>query len=153
MKIEFTKKQYKLLMDLVYAGNILINGFRDQEEINKEYEGLEYYIYSLAKEYGWQDYVEYDEEFKEYFPTKKFDEHMREKIYEYDDYVFWSKLPIELARRDAAKKLKEDINEENFNDFLKLVCKLEEKYERELEENGLDNVEIRSGDKKLTIAK
>lgn len=153
MKVEFTKKQYKMLMDLVYAGNILINGFRDQEEIDKDYEGLEYYIYSLAKEYGWQDYVEYDKEFNEYFPTKKFDEHMREKICDYDNYVFWSKLPFEMARRDAVKKFKEDITEENFNDFLKLVCKLEEKYERELEENGLENVEICSKDEKLTYNK
>lgn len=36
MKIEFTNKQYKLLMDLVYAGNILINGSREQEDINKK---------------------------------------------------------------------------------------------------------------------
>lgn len=142
MKIEFTDKQYKLLMDLVYAGNILINGFKEDKEISKAYEDLEYYIYSFAKEYASEDYVEYDKEFKEYSPTQKFDEHMREKIYEYDNYVFWSKLPTEMARRDAARQFKEDINEENFKEFLKLACKLEQKYEKELEENGLEHVEI-----------
>jgi hypothetical protein len=149
MKIEFTNEQYKLLMDLVYAGNILINGFRDQDDINKEYEDLEYYIYSFAKEYEAADYVEYDKEFKEYFPTKKFDEHMREKVYEYDNYVFWAKLPTEMARRDAARQFKEDINEENLKKFFKLACKLEEKYEKELEENGLENVEIYSSEKRM----
>lgn len=148
MKIEFTNKQYKLLMDLAYAGNILINGFREKKDVNKEYEDLEYYIYSFAKEYDFEEYVQYDKEFKGYFPTKKFDEEMRKKICDYDNYVFWSRLPAEMARRDAEREFKDDINEENFKEFLKLVCKLEEKYEKELEKNGLEYVKIWSDKKK-----
>lgn len=142
MKIEFTNKQYKILMELVYAGNILINGFREKKDVNKEYEELEYYIYSFAKEYNFAEYVQYDEEFDGHFPTKKFDGYMREKIYDYDNYVFWSKLPTEMARRDAAGEFEDEINEENFKEFLKLLCKLEEKYEKELEKNGLEYVKI-----------
>ncbi len=99
MKIDFTREQYKLLINMIYAGNILINGFRDKQEINRGYEKLEYYIYSYAKEFGCEDYVEYDNEFKEHFPTSKFDKHMRDKIHEYDDYVYKSRLLTDVVKR------------------------------------------------------
>jgi len=123
MKIDFNREQYRLLINLIYAGNILMNGFRDKEEINKEYQELEYYIYSFAKEFDCEDYIEYDNEFNEHFPTLQFDEYMRKKIYEYDNYVFCTKLLTEIAEMDIAKNFDED-DIDNFNKFLKVMCKL-----------------------------
>ena len=49
MKINFTKKQYRRLIDSVFLGDMVINGIRIQEEQIKEYEELRKYIYSFSK--------------------------------------------------------------------------------------------------------
>ena len=48
MKIECTKEEFKTLMDLVYAGNLLINGPRSKEERVEAYANMEQEIYKMA---------------------------------------------------------------------------------------------------------
>lgn len=122
MKIDFNKEQYRLLIKLIYAGNILMNGFRDKEEINKEYEELEYYIYSFAKDFDCEAFIEYDDEFEESFPTPQFDGYMRKKISDYENYVFWTKLLTEISDKSITKEFNKNID--NFKKDLKVMRKL-----------------------------
>ena len=52
MKINFTKKQYKQLLDLVYLGEWTANSSKEADERNEEYSALFRYICSFAKEFG-----------------------------------------------------------------------------------------------------
>lgn len=143
MKIECTKEEFRTLLDLVYAGNILINSTRSQEERIEEYAQMEQKIFALAKSFGLEDLIEYDEEFGEYMPTHEFEEsEFNEYIDEYDTRVFWEELIMRLARRDALNYVG-DVDPEMTKAQLKeMQLGLEEKYEEEIEANGIANLKI-----------
>lgn len=143
MKINITKNQYRLLLDIVHAGNTMINGIRNQDELIKEYEELEQYIFSFAKDFGFEDLIEYDKQYKEYMPTREFDETIVEELIdEYDDYVFWQELEGNLAKRDVFKEFNGIINEDNREEALRRQFQIESNYEDEFINNGLNNVSI-----------
>lgn len=142
MKIDFTKEQFKVLMELVYLGDSIVNDFNVPSEIEEKYEGIENYIYSFCSHFGYRDYVDYSSEYDLYFPTYKFDKEVERKIQNYDENVFYRELVNKLARRDAKKKFKQKINQDNLTEFLRLQFKIEEKYDNELLKNDLENVKV-----------
>ena len=66
MEIKLTKEQYENLLKLVFMGSWMANAFRVKDTV-KKFEELEDYIYSFAKDFGLENYVEYDEKFKKYW--------------------------------------------------------------------------------------
>lgn len=143
MKIECTKEEFKVLMDLVYAGNLLINGTRSQEERVEAYADMEQQMFKMSKEFGLEGLVEYSEEFNEYMPTHEYEEdEFNDYIDAYDTSVFWDELVMRLARRDALNYAG-DVDQNITKAALKeMQLKLEEKYEEEIEANGLMNLKI-----------
>lgn len=143
MKIECTKEEFEALFDLVYAGNILINGMRNSEERLQKHSDMEQKIFAMAKEFGLDNVVEYDEEFKEYMPTHEYEEgEINECIDQYETRVFWEELVMRLARRDAlnyAGDVDQNITKAALN---KMQLELEEKYEEEIQENGIMHLKI-----------
>ncbi|QEH68312.1 hypothetical protein QTL86_12485 [Cellulosilyticum sp. ST5] len=143
MKIECTKEEFKVLLDMVYAGNILINSMRSQEEKIEEYANMEQFFLSKAKEYGLENIAEYDEEYSEYIPTREYeDEDFNGYIDEYETRVFWEELIMRLARRDAlnyAGDVDQDITKAALKE---MQLKLEDKYEEEIEANGIMNLKV-----------
>lgn len=143
MKIECTKEEFKVLLDMVYAGNILINSMRSQEEKIEEYANMEQFFLSKAKEYGLENIAEYDEEYSEYIPTREYeDENFNGYIDEYETRVFWEELIMRLARRDAlnyAGDVDQDITKAALKE---MQLKLEDKYEEEIEANGIMNLKV-----------
>ena len=51
MEMKFTKAQYRRLLDVVYAGMMVVNGDRIPDRI-QEYEEIEQYIYAQAQKFG-----------------------------------------------------------------------------------------------------
>lgn len=143
MKIECTKEEFKTLMDLVYAGNLLINGTRPQAERIKNYADMEQMLYKMAQEFELGDLVEYSEEFGEYMPTHEYEEdEFNDYIDEYDTNVFWEELVMRLARRDALNYAG-DVDQNITKAALKeMQLGFEEKYQEEIEANGLMNLKI-----------
>lgn len=143
MKIECTKEEFKTLMDLVYAGNLLINGPRSKEERVQVYADMEQTIFKMAESFDLKGLVEYDDEFKEYIPTHEYEEdEFNDYIDEYDTTVFWDELVMRLARRDALNYAG-DVDQNITKAALKeMQLSLEEKYEEEIEENGIMNLKI-----------
>lgn len=147
MKINFTKKQYENLLKIVYLGNWMANAIHDRSEedpIDKDLEEIENYIFSFAKDFGLDNYVEYDEGHKKYFPTNDFDELAHKYIEEYDDDAFWEELSGRLGERDFLEKYpKEEIEKMDKEDhFLKeMDCQIY--WEEEFEKNGLKKIGIR----------
>lgn len=143
MKLECTKEEFKALMDLVCAGNLLINGPRSKEERVKVYEEMEQTIYKMAKDNGCGELIEYSEEFGEYMPTHEYEEDtFNEYIDAYDTSVFWDELVLRLARRDALNYAG-DVDQNITRAALKeMQLGFEEKYEEEIAENGIMNLKI-----------
>lgn len=143
MKFECSKEEFKVLMDLVYAGNLLINGPRSKEERIESYSNMEQTVFAMAKEYGLGELVEYDEEYEEYMPAHEYEEdEFNEYIDAYDTAVFWDELVMRLARRDALNYAG-DVDQNITKAALKeMQLKLEEQYEEEIADNGIMNLKI-----------
>lgn len=143
MKIECTKEEFKVLMDLVYAGNLLINGPKSKEERIERYADMEQKIFAMAKEYGLDELIEYDEEFEEYMPTHEYEEdEFNEYIDEYDTSVFWEELVMRLARRDALNYAGDVDQNVSPAALREMQLKWEEQYEEEIADNGIMNLKI-----------
>jgi hypothetical protein len=145
MKIDFTKKQYESLLKVVYMGNEMVNSILDDSEEN-EFDEIEQYIFSFAKDFGLEASVEYDEKEETYYPSQQLEEDKAvvEYTHRYDDYTFWDKLIYNLARRDMVKECGEEkvakmSNEETFVKEQSFA----EKYEKEFTDYGLRNLIVK----------
>jgi hypothetical protein len=143
MKINFTNKEYRLLLDMVEIAEWVLNAHKtaSSDEI-KKYSDLYQKILSYAKDMGFENLIIYDKNLDGYFATSEYEEseHMR-YIEEFEDDVFWDALPHRLAERDLIKEVGEKKYEEM--EFVKRATKLvelESIYYKELEENGIDNL-------------
>ena len=70
MTIEFTKDQYKTLLRLMYCGEWMLNSYKiNKDKIYKETGEFEQYIFSFAKEFKLDKWIEYDDEDGMYYPS------------------------------------------------------------------------------------
>jgi len=140
IQINLTQEQFKALVEMAYLGNWMINAIHVDRI--KKYDELEQHIYSYANEAGLQDSIEFDEEFKQYFPVKEFEEGILNTFKdEYDEETFWEDLIAELANRDLIRQY----GEKAFNQLPKekqfeARGAAEEKYSKEFERNGVENL-------------
>jgi L-rhamnose mutarotase len=143
MKINFTNKEYRLLLDMVEIAEWVLNAHKtaSSDEI-KKYSDLYQKILSYAKDMGFENLIIYDKNLDGYFATSEYEEseHMR-YIEEFEDDVFWDALPHRLAVRDLVKEVGEKKYEEmEFVERATKLLELESIYYKELEENGIDNL-------------
>ena len=148
MQIELNSKQYEKLLKLVFLGEWMINAHHignDKDPRHEEYDEIKRHLYKHAKEAGLENFVEYDKKANEWYASWEFemetDVHQFQE--EYDEDVFWSEFSRRLADRDAhekygSKKLKAMSGEKR----IALFSELEDKYEKEIEKNGLKNIRI-----------
>ena len=146
MKINFTKKEYQTLVEMLLVADWVITGHEEEErEATKPYKELRKKVLSQHKEMGMEDAFEYSPEHDDYFETAAYEEeapHMR-FIDEYDEQVFWIDLANRLAHRDLAAEetlsVKEPLGEK---ERTKKFFELTGRYEEEFAENGLANVRL-----------
>jgi hypothetical protein len=143
MKINYTKKEYRLLLDMVEIAEWVLNAHKSDpsDEINI-YSELYQKILSHAKEMGFENLITHDKDLGGYFATAEYEEsgHMR-YIEEFEDDVFWDALPNRLAVRDLVKQVGEKKYEEmEFVERATKLVELESVYYDELEEHGIDNL-------------
>jgi hypothetical protein len=143
MKINFTKNEYRLLLDMVEMAEWVLNAHRtDPSDEVKKYSELYQRILSHAKEMGFENLITFDKNLDGYFATAEYEEseHMR-YIEEFEDDVFWEALPHRLAVRDLVQQFGEKkYTEMGFEERVSKIFELEAIYNKELEENGIDNM-------------
>ena len=143
MKINIKKNEYRLLLDMVEIAEWVLNSHRtDSSDEIKQYSELYQKILSHAKEMGFENLITYDESLDGYYATAEYEEseHMR-YIEEFEDDVFWEALPHRLAVRDLVKQFGEKkYKEMEFEERVSKILELEASYNKELEENGIDNM-------------
>ena len=111
-----------------------------------QYKKVEQKILSFAKQYDCEDLIEYDNNFKEYYPTKAYEDgEYRKLIEKYDNDTFWD----ELADRLSLQNLIEEVGEEKYKKMdpkerLIRYGKFEEKYHEEFKNNGLKNIKFKA---------
>ncbi|MDR2017999.1 MAG: hypothetical protein LBQ00_03875 [Syntrophobacterales bacterium] len=144
MKIDFTKEQFELLLKAVYLGNWMVRF--TEESTETDFDTIEGYVFSLAKKFGLEHYVNYYDEEGKCSPSKKFEEspEIEGLIQRYDDFTFWEKLIYNLARRDMDHKYSErGIARMSPEEHLAKEQPFIEKYEKEFETHGLKNLVIK----------
>ena len=133
MTIEFTDKEFRRLLDMVYIGNWILNSARVNDRF-EDYDKIEEKLFSLCPKFGM---FALSEQYRGHtLPSKAFEEGgIHEAIADYEDAVFYSILAEELARRDLGF---EDCDPDDFDD---LSARIDE-YLDEFEKNGLSGVNV-----------
>ena len=133
MQIEFTKKEFRRLLDMVYIGNWILNSTRGDDRFT-DYDNLESKLFALCRQNGMDALVE--RWHGEDVPSKAFsDGGIHEAIMDYEDTVFYEILAEELARRDLG------LENSDPEDATELTNRMDE-YMAEFEKNGLNTINI-----------
>lgn len=153
MKVAFTAKEYRQLLELVHLGMWVVTGYQGEDTaVAKRYFALDQRLMELATEMGCADLVELRPD-GTLQPSPKLaeDERMKELQLDFQNDAFWHELVQRLADRDyagaTARRALETPGIEpppSSEDQLKL---LEEKYWEEFEKNDLANIVLLRGGK------
>ncbi len=144
MKINFTKREYRTLLEMLYLADWMLHA-HVAGHTEDAYHTLEQKIMSFASEFGCEDLVEHSKSFNEYFPTRTFEEAgaIRGYINDYNDATFWDELISRLAERDIFRKhTDEELNRMTGEDRGTLFWQSEKHYADEFSINGLDRIKI-----------
>lgn len=141
--LALSKEQFKTLMKMVYVANWVANGRRTEENFLPDYEELEEYVFSRAKEAGFPDaaFKHKTEDRGEHFhPSRsfEFDRELERVIADYDEETFFDELAERFAERAMRARFganaKTKLSPEEFaEEFGQLV----DKYDEEIMEHGL----------------
>ena len=73
MKIDTTKEEYRLLLDMLSISDWVMNSYKLEDDPETEpYAAFEQKLLSYAKDFGFDNLVQYDAE-EEYFPTAEYE--------------------------------------------------------------------------------
>lgn len=126
MQIDLSSKEFRLLLDLVYIGNWVLNSTRGEDRF-QDYDNLESKIFSLSPTLSepWNGTV---------IPSRAYAEGgIHEAIAYYEDNVFYEILAEELSRRDMDYP---DITDENYDE---IVTRMDQ-YMSEFQSSGVDHL-------------
>ena len=146
MKMNFTKKEYQTLVEMLLAADWVMTGHEDEErEETKPYRELRKMVLSHYTEMGMAESFEYSEKENEYFETAAYEAsapHMR-FIEAYNEQVFWEELASRLAARDLAAEATLGVEgSRSEEEWATRVFEVNDRYEEEFAENGLANLRL-----------
>ena len=148
MKINFTKKEFRLLIDIFEITEWVLHAHKTTEpEETKKYSELIQKIFSYADQIGCTDLIKYDNRLEGYYATRKYEEESEHMAYieEFEDDVFWEELTHRLAVRDLVAQEGEDTYQKmDISERASKIFDLEGWYEKEFIENGLRNIKVES---------
>ena len=131
MYIDLSKKEFRLLLDLAYIGNWVLNSTRGEDRF-APYDDLESKLFGLCREHGMDVLVEKWNGLD--IPSKAYcDGGIHEAIAFYEDNIFYEILAEELSRRDMEYP---QISEENYDE---IVVRMNQ-YMTEFQASGLDHL-------------
>ncbi|HLC70083.1 MAG TPA: hypothetical protein VJH75_03495 [Patescibacteria group bacterium] len=141
MLLQFSDKQFKKLLQLVYTGNFIVSCNKDERgESCSEEEEIENLLLEAALQNNFSEVEEYEGElmWKEDYEHKYYDE-----IHEFSEEEAWRKLEFWLAE-EIIKKLFAHKEWEGLSDKQKFFirCTVEEKFAQEFEKHGLGRLKI-----------
>lgn len=146
MNINFTEKEYRLLLDMVFIADwVMTSHDPDQGSDDDPYQMLFQKIYSYAGEMGCGDLVEGVMESNRYFPSRKYEDEsdVFEWIDEYNAMNFWEELIERLTERDVLEHAPPGERERmGVEEFWRRAAPFEQRYAAELEKYGIDRLVV-----------
>ncbi len=145
LKINFTKKEYRHLLDLITLGEWVINAHRvGSEGRPKHYEDLIQKIYRFSKEMDCDDIIDYAKSDDHYYPN---DEYMMESemcgyMEQFEADSMWEQLVASLGERDMVKQHGARLKDMQPEERMKISWEAESVWGEEFEKHGLDRLVI-----------
>ena len=131
MQIDLSKRQFRMLLDMVYIGNWVLNSTRGEDRF-REYDDLESKLFALCRGQG-MDVLAQDWE-GTVVPSQAYAEGgIHEAIAYYEDNIFYEILAEELSRRDMNYP---EITDDNYAEILGRM----DHYMTEFQHSGLDHL-------------
>ena len=131
MQINLSSKEFRLLLDMVYIGNWVLNATRGEDRF-RPYDELESKLFGLCRDNGMKVLVERWN--GEDVPSKAYcDGGIHEAIAFYEDNIFYEILAEELSRRDMQYP---EINEDNYDEITNRMAQ----YMTEFQASGVDHL-------------
>lgn len=131
MTIDLSVKEFRMLLDMVYIGNWILNSTRGNDRF-AQYDDLESKLFALARRNGMEVLAEDWE--NTVIPSRAYQQGgIHEVIALYEDTVFYEILAEELARRDMDYP---DITEDNFDEINTRMAR----YMTEFQQSGVDHL-------------
>lgn len=147
MKIEISRKEYRVLLDVFHIADWVLHAYKTEEgPETEEFRELEQKFLALAGEMGFGNLVEYDAETEKYFPTREYEDTsaVMEAIVDYDNESFWDELTERLASRDLIRQEgKDKVLAMDFEERLDKIEALRGKYSDEFYQNGLNRLYLK----------
>lgn len=144
MKISFSKKEYKLLLDLLYLADWMILAHETGLEKFSKYSNLLKKIFSYYKEMGAEDLIEYCDESKDYHPNSEYEDKLHETFIDpYNEETFWEEFLTRLAHRDLLNLI--GIEKYTTMDKIERFTQLEtirDFYIKEFANHGIDHIKL-----------
>ena len=131
MQIDLTSREFRLLLDMVYIGNWVLNSTRGEDRF-QDYDNIESKLFALCRKHGmavlaqdWENTV---------VPSEAYaNGGIHEAIAYYEDNVFYEILAEELSRRDMDYP---EINEDNYDEIITRM----DRYMSEFRNSGVQNL-------------
>lgn len=145
MKIHFTKKEYRLLVEMICIADWVMNSHHvGPVELNAEHKLLYQKLLSFSESMQADDIIEYARDVNEHYQTNDHEEMLHDKYIEpYDNETFWDELIDRLSEQEFVKEFGiEKIREMSRDERMILTMRIEEKYGLEFEKHGLENVVV-----------
>lgn len=140
MNLSLQPDEYRKLIELAHLGEWLINAHHDPDFQD---EAATQTLQKLLAAHPSTEGVGKDEETGDHFMKSEWVEKLYDTyIMDYDDHVFWDELTERLAQRDLAKQRGVNLEDIDRDEDLLELRPLEERYRLELEERGVERIEI-----------
>jgi len=151
MKVPFTAKEYRQLLELVHLGMWSVTGYQGEDTAAaKRYFNLDQKLLAMAVDLGCADLVERRDD-GALQPSAKLaeDDRLRELQSEFQNDVFWHEIVARLADRDLAgqegRRTIDTPGVERPPTTDERLKKIEDGYWKEFEKNDLANVILLRG--------
>jgi len=141
MKINFTKKEYRLLITMIEIADWVMNSFHAQERTDtKEHRVLRNKILDHADEMGMKGCYQKNDD--TYYETAEYEANSKQSefIEEYDEESFWDQLVTRLSERDYVQKYGDE--EVDFETKIRRLTEIENRYAEEVNNFGLSNIVV-----------
>ena len=140
MNFSLKADEVKKLLEMAYLGEWVINSHHGQDFQDDAASNVAQRIMAAAKIKD----VDQDPETGNYYMDSEWlDRIFNQYVVDYDDHVFWDELVMRLAERDLAQQRGIPSEQINREDDLAHLRPLEERYRHEIEEFGVEHLELR----------
>ena len=131
MQIELTNKEFRMLLDMVYIGNWVLNSTRGEDRF-QDYDNIESKLFALCHNTGLRALAQVQDGTT--VPSQAYTQGgIHEAIAFYEDNIFYEILAEELSRRDMNYP---EVTAENYGEIIDRM----NRYMDEFELSGVDHL-------------